>query len=752
MPQLYPKIRSCFALLCCCLLPCLGFATHIVGGEIELIALGPTSALSHRINLNMYFDVNNGYPGAEDVAVRLGVFRKRDNGFLGYVELSRVARIDVPYTVVTCANANQRTRLIRYSADLNLTADVFSDAGGYYISWERCCRNGTISNIQLPGDAGSTFYLEFPAIVANGRSFINSSPVFNPLRGDYACVNQPFSLDFGATDADGDSLVYSMVTPLNGYSSSLPASNRNPSAGDVYYRGPYPSIAWLTGFSATNAIPGTSPLTVNARTGRLSVTARQQGLYVFSVEVVEYRNRVAIGRVRRDFQLRVIDCARNTAPVLLMRTPGSNSFYRPGTVLSYKDTDKICLDLLLTDLDSNQRITVTNGSGTLSGLTIAPGVVNSGKGRDTTRAQFCFDACTAFRNGAPVTIRIQATDDACPQGITTNLDILVQVAATPGIGPAASTDLRNSQGTVTVGSSLSFNAFGKDPQNGLVSIQAVGRGFALASAGMTFAPGSATATVQQPFTWKPTCAQVTSATYVVDFIATKRTCNVDRRDTTTVRLTARGLPSEPPTIRTSLPNPAIELTLMPNDTTSGRVRFTVFGNDPDKGDTLRLTGAGRGFTFAQLGMQFSNRTGRPELQSPFSWLATCQSLQGKREATFTLDFANTDGSCQARNRDTTSVTVKLKTPIVNPDDLRIPNIFTPNGDGKNDYFALIGVPQESCYERFERVEVYNRWGSLVFSSTDKAFRWAPTDYPPGTYYYTVAYAGRQVKGTVMLVR
>jgi gliding motility-associated-like protein len=741
-----------FLSICLCLLPFYGFGTHIVGGEIELLSLGPTSSFSHRVNLNMYFDVVNGDAGAEDIAVRLGMFRKRDNEFLGYIELLRVARVDVPYTVPACSNANQRTRLIRYSADLPLRTDIFNDAGGYYISWERCCRNGTINNIQNPDGAGSAFYLEFPAIVANGRTYTNSSPVFNPLKGDYACVNQPFSLDFGAVDADGDSLAYSMVTPLNGYSTSLPATNRNPAASNVYYKGPYPTVSWLAGYSATNAIPGASPLTINPRTGRLSVTARQQGLFVFSVEVVEYRNRVAIGRVRRDFQLSVIDCPVNNPPALLMRAPGSTRFYQPGTVLQYKDTDKVCLNLLLTDPDANQQITVTNGSGILAGLTIAPGVVSSGKGRDTTTAQFCFDACAAFNNGAPATIRIQATDDACPQGITTNLDIIVQVTATPGQSPAASTDLRNSQGTVTVGTSLSFNAFGKDPQNGLVSIQAIGRGFSLAREGMTFTPGSATATVQQPFVWKPTCSQVSSTSYVVDFIATKRTCNIDRRDTTTVILRARGLPSEPPTIRTSLPSRVVELTLLPNDTTSGRVQFTVFGNDPDKGDTLRLTGAGRGFSLSQLGMQFTNRTGRPELQSPFLWQATCDALQGKREATFTLDFANTDGSCQAKNRDTTSVLLKLKTPIINPEDLKIPNIFTPNGDGKNDYFALISIPGESCYERFDWVEVYNRWGVLVFRSTDKAFRWGPTNYPSGTYYYTVSFGGRPVKGIVMLVK
>ncbi|CCH02266.1 hypothetical protein FAES_4266 [Fibrella aestuarina BUZ 2] len=756
MPQLYMKAlcRLLFFSVVS-LLPLVGFATHIVGGEIELLYLGPNSAYSHRLNLNLYFDQNNGNPGAEDALMTLGIFRKRDNAQLASIDLPRLGSSQVAYSIPSCATAIQSTRLIRYGVDVTFRPESFNDPGGYYVSWERCCRNGTINNLLAPGDAGSVFYLEFPAVLQNNQTFANSSPVFNTVKGDYICLNRPFTFDFGARDADGDSLVYTMVTPFNGYSTAAvpyPARPTQPGLEGVFRAAPYPPVRWASGYSETNAIPGISPLKVDAKTGLLSVTADRVGLFVFSVEVVEYRKGVAIGRVRRDFQLRVIDCPRNDAPVLLMKAPGSKEYYKAGTVIQLTDTDKACLNLFLTDPNANQRITVTNGSGALSGLAITPGVVSSGNGRDTTSTQFCFDACALYNNGNPVTLRIQATDDGCPQGITTNLDVLVQVTSTPGVKPVASTDLRGSQTTISVGSSLTFNAFGKDPQNGAVSIQAVGRGFALGSAGMTFAPTSGTGTVQQPFRWNPTCSQASQSAYVVDFIAIKRACNVERRDTTTVRLTAQGPASQPPTIRTSLPSRVVELTVVPNDTSSGAVRFTVFGNDPDKTDSLRLTGAGRGFSLTQAGMVFTNRNGRPELQSPFSWQATCAVLQGRREATFTLDFANTDGSCQAKNTDTTSVVLKLKTPEVNYSDLKVPNTFTPNNDGKNDYFGLMNVPVENCYEKFERVDVYNRWGVQVFTSTDKAFRWYGPDFPVGLYYYTVTFGRQTVKGTLMLVK
>ena len=49
----------------------------------------------------------------------------------------------------------------------------------------------------------------------------------------------------------------------------------------------------------------------------------------------------------------------------------------------------------------------------------------------------------------------------------------------------------------------------------------------------------------------------------------------------------------------------------------------------------------------------------------------------------------------------------------------VPSAFTPNGDGLNDEFLpIIECPIESYLLR-----IYNRWGNLVFESTDQEFGW-----------------------------
>ena len=721
-------------------------ATHIVGGELELRYLGTQSANSHRINLNLYFDAVNGDPGADDAAVSVGIFAKRTNQLLGYVILTRISETPVPYTNTTCQTAYLKTILIRYTTDLTLDPNVFNDAGGYYMSWERCCRNQSITNIQTPGDAGSTFYLEFPALT-NGMT--NSSPVFAVPKGDYACIGQPFTLDFSAKDADNDSLTYTIVTPYNGYSNKI---TPNPGAltqqsNPVFYPGPYPTVNWITSIGVANEIPGTQPLQVNARTGLLTVTPNRVGLHVFSVQVDEYRKGVRIGRVRRDFQVLVVDCPKNDPPKLLFRADGQAKFLTKNVTLTIAEKDTNCLNLYVTDPNPNQRIQIINMSGSLPNLTLTPGQLLTRTPNDTLQSKFCFGRCVGS-DGKPVTLLVRATDDGCPQGLSDTISIRLTVIPSPNNKPVASTNLINNQSRITVGSSLSFTAFGNDIDNDNITIQAIGRGFSLAQAGMSFASGSGIGKVAQPFVWKPSCQDASRSNYIVDFIVTSTRCNQNLSDTVTVNLSAIGTPSRPPTVRTTLPKPTVELIVGSGDSASSA--FTVIGDDPDR-DTIQLTAVGRGFDYKAVGMIFTGKTGPVILQSPFSWKPTCDLMAGRAEATFVIDFIADDRSCQPNHTDTTTVTFVVKDPSVSA-EIKIPNVITPNGDGYNDYFAVSGLPENSCAEQFISVEITNRYGRTVFTSTDPKFRWYATDDPAGTYYYLLKTSRQTFKGPLTVIR
>ncbi|MBL7953296.1 MAG: gliding motility-associated C-terminal domain-containing protein [Flavobacteriales bacterium] len=62
----------------------------------------------------------------------------------------------------------------------------------------------------------------------------------------------------------------------------------------------------------------------------------------------------------------------------------------------------------------------------------------------------------------------------------------------------------------------------------------------------------------------------------------------------------------------------------------------------------------------------------------------------------------------------------------------MPNVFSPNGDGHNDRFIPLdhtGAPGS--------LEIFNRWGQLVFSTKSLAQGWSGSEVPDGTYYYVV---------------
>jgi gliding motility-associated-like protein len=65
----------------------------------------------------------------------------------------------------------------------------------------------------------------------------------------------------------------------------------------------------------------------------------------------------------------------------------------------------------------------------------------------------------------------------------------------------------------------------------------------------------------------------------------------------------------------------------------------------------------------------------------------------------------------------------------------LPNVITSNGDGRNDLFG-----KYSCALQSFDLKIYNRWGHLVYKSTDAAAGWNGGQVPPGMYFYQVSYA------------
>jgi gliding motility-associated-like protein len=89
------------------------------------------------------------------------------------------------------------------------------------------------------------------------------------------------------------------------------------------------------------------------------------------------------------------------------------------------------------------------------------------------------------------------------------------------------------------------------------------------------------------------------------------------------------------------------------------------------------------------------------------------------------------------------------TTLVEVVEYKVPNIFTPNADGLNETFRIVGLPAGTA-----SLQVFNRWGRCVYTAERYAHDWTGAGLPAGTYYYRLQVPGciATVKGWVELLR
>lgn len=119
-----------------------------------------------------------------------------------------------------------------------------------------------------------------------------------------------------------------------------------------------------------------------------------------------------------------------------------------------------------------------------------------------------------------------------------------------------------------------------------------------------------------------------------------------------------------------------------------------------------------------------------------------------KDITYTIE-ARTAIGCLA--------TDQVKIQVYKGPDIYVPNAFTPNRDSRNDILKAFPVGIKD----FHYFRIYDRWGSLIFSTTNPAIGWdgriKGTEQPTATYVWMaegVDYNGKtlQRKGSVIILR
>ncbi len=322
------------------------FASHAAGAELTYECLGGNQYL---IRLKFYRDCGGITPSNTSIDYD----GCGGSGTLSTTQVSLVEVTPLCPTATSDCNSGTVTGYTEYVYEAVITLPA--DCDDWVFTYCENARNSIIDVINSPGSQD----LCVQTGINNLDAPCNNSPSFSNQPVSFVCANTPYCMNPGAVDPEGDSLVYSMIVPLE-----------TPAGGTVTYTAPY---------GPNNPLPTTAggPFTLNPQTGDICFTASGPIVSVMAVRVDQYdSNGNWIGFIIRDMQVNVSNCT-NENPTLLgfdgnpIDPSGSNTALEicPGDVINEiinaTDPNDVGADLTLTWNASIPGATfVDNGDGT----------------------------------------------------------------------------------------------------------------------------------------------------------------------------------------------------------------------------------------------------------------------------------------------------------------------------------------------------------------------------------------------------
>ncbi len=273
-------------------------ATHIVGSDMNFRCLGNDF---YEVTLTVRRDCINGADDAPfDDPASIGIFDAFGNlqpvlGTFGQVFLPFEGSDRIDGSLPECSFLGGGV-CVDEATYTGIVFLPFRD-DGYFLAYQRCCRNVTLNNIIDPTETGTT---KFVCLTETTLNECNSSPSFGEFPELVICANEPIDFDHSAKDLDGDSLVYRLFTPHSGATRDMPKPQPPQGA-------PYDTVVYSQGFSLGNLLGG-DPLRIDPQTGVITGTPNTVGQFLVGVLVEEWRDGELLSKVRRDFEYNVRAC------------------------------------------------------------------------------------------------------------------------------------------------------------------------------------------------------------------------------------------------------------------------------------------------------------------------------------------------------------------------------------------------------------------------------------------------------------
>lgn len=262
-------------------------ASHAAAADLSYICIGNNR---YQVTLRMYRDCS-GIALPNTPIVDISGFGSC-NGFTQNLPLTLQSVVEVPIACNSLLGSSTCNGGIipgyeenTYTGILDLS--TFSTGCTWTISYESCCRNAAITNLDNP--SSESIYIE--TTLLDGTITCNSSPSFANIPIFVVCDSIPQSISNSLIEPDGDSLVYSLATPLT--TAGTPTN-------------------YAPGFSSNNPLNTLSGVNFNTQNGQLNFTPTTNQVVVVDIFVQEYRSGILIGQTRRTMQVVVTSCSNNS--------------------------------------------------------------------------------------------------------------------------------------------------------------------------------------------------------------------------------------------------------------------------------------------------------------------------------------------------------------------------------------------------------------------------------------------------------
>jgi gliding motility-associated-like protein len=756
-------------------------ADHIVGGEFSYECLGflngdTLSGIKvYQIRINMYRDcvVEGNTGNAWFDGDPAGQGPNGENSAEGHISIYREQTLIAPTFDITLDSWRpvdinlgnpclvisdeicQQIGIYEFIVELPVVDET------YTLVYQRCCRNSSITNMTNSGQRGTTYFID---ISPEAQQLCNASPRFNIDPPIAICVNEPFQIDLGATDANGDSLAYKFCFPLLGggtdgngqtattFDDIVPLIESPPPYTPIVFRGPQFSISDQLGVGST--------LSIDSISGLLAGEPIFRGTFVLGVCVEEWTrgpNPILLSETKREFQLNVSLCGNQVNADILETEfddqgrffirqcgPGTNTIINESTDVNFiteYDWELMGPSGLITG--SNRDFTSTiNEVGVYEGTMIINRNSFAENCRDTAvfllgvfpDSEANFEFTEVGCDDEPVVFTDRSTTAGTNQIVDWSWNFADGSTGSTRQNPAHQYVIPGDfpvQLTITDnnGCTASFtNQVPYFPSPRTIIIEPED-GFGCVPYTKEFINRSRPIDDTYTFEWEfgdggtsdvasPTHVYEANGVYDVYLGITSPTgCFVD---TVFQRLVD---------VREA---PEADFFWTPDEVTNLFPDFRVF--DRSRGAT-------------QLRYQIVNSRGEQVFTTP----APDFDYRLRDSSTYLISQLVTHPSGCV---DTLTQEIRLKL----RNSFFMPNAFTPNGDGLNDIFLPEGVLFGATNYQFR---VWNRWGELVFTSNEPEIGWngryKGSDSPGGGYLWDVSFTDvggedQAFKGGVVLVR